>query len=87
MTVLSGIFLPLNLVVGFFGMNTQNLFFSKDASGTLYVVYILGALLSLALVAFPLFSFLERYILRKILGRIRIYRNLVENIKKLTHLD
>ena len=27
MTVISAIFLPLNLVVGFFGMNTQNLFF------------------------------------------------------------
>ena len=87
LTVLSGIFLPLNLIVGFFGMNTQNLFFSKDPSGTYYVVLILGTLLVLALVAFPLFSFVERYILRRILGRFRVYRTLVANIKKLTHLD
>ena len=86
LTILSGVFLPLNLVVGFFGMNTQNLFFSKDPSGTLYVLIILGVLLVAAMVTFPFIYFLERYILQKVMGRFRIYRTFMENIKKLTHL-
>lgn len=34
LTVISAIFLPLNLVVGFFGMNTGGLPFAKEPSGT-----------------------------------------------------
>lgn len=86
LTILSGVFLPLNLVVGFFGMNTQNLFFSKDPSGTLYVLIILGILLVAAMMTFPFIYFLERYILQKVLSRFRIYRTLMENLKKFTQL-
>ncbi|WP_024953837.1 CorA family divalent cation transporter [Sulfurospirillum arcachonense] len=41
LTVLSGIFLPLNLLVGFFGMNTTSLPFTKAEGGTYAVIFIL----------------------------------------------
>lgn len=41
LTILSGIFLPLNLIVGFFGMNTTSLPFTKTDGGTFFVLIIL----------------------------------------------
>ncbi|HGZ69857.1 MAG TPA: hypothetical protein ENK74_00475 [Nitratifractor sp.] len=35
LTLLSGIFLPLTLATGFFGMNTSGLPYTNDPSGTL----------------------------------------------------
>jgi len=40
LTLLSGLFLPLTLVTGFFGMNTGGLPFIEDTNGTLKVVVI-----------------------------------------------
>ena len=40
LTVLSGIFLPLTLLTGFFGMNTGGLPLTDNENGTLYVVLI-----------------------------------------------
>ncbi len=45
LTVISAIFLPVNLVVGFFGMNTENLFFTGNPNGTMIVSGIIVALL------------------------------------------
>lgn len=84
LTILSGIFLPLNLVVGFFGMNTENLFFAGDASGTLNVVTLLGVLFIVFLTIIPMIGFLERFILRRVLGRFNLYNKLIENIKNIT---
>jgi Mg2+ and Co2+ transporter CorA len=84
LTVLSGIFLPLNLIVGFFGMNTEGLFFSGNAAGTQNVVMLLGVLFVILLLLFPLVRFIEHYILNKILGRFNLYHNLVKGIKKIT---
>jgi magnesium transporter len=50
LTIVSAVFLPLNLVVGFFGMNTGSLPFT-DNGGTLDVVMILSVI-SLVLVLF-----------------------------------
>lgn len=58
LTVLSAFFLPLNLVVGFFGMNTTNLPFSKDVGGTFYVISILFVLV---LFTFLLILFLKKF--------------------------
>ena len=44
LTVISAIFLPLNLIVGFFGMNTEGLFFAGNANGTEMVVAILSGI-------------------------------------------
>jgi magnesium transporter len=41
LTLLSGIFLPLNLIVGFFGMNTTSLPFASELGGTHIVMWIL----------------------------------------------
>jgi len=41
LTLLSGIFLPLNLIVGFFGMNTTSLPFTVGDGGTYKVVWLL----------------------------------------------
>ena len=38
LTIISGIFLPLTLVTGFFGMNTGGMPLSDDPHGTLKVV-------------------------------------------------
>ena len=46
LTIISAIFLPLNLVVGFFGMNTSGLPFSQGSLGTLFAV---GVMIFLAM--------------------------------------
>ncbi|MFT7005194.1 MAG: magnesium transporter [Sulfurimonas sp.] len=38
LTIISAIFLPLNLVVGFFGMNTSGLPFASGANGTYFAI-------------------------------------------------
>jgi len=47
LTIISAIFLPLNLVVGFFGMNTSGLPFTDGASGTLSVILAMGSLMAI----------------------------------------
>lgn len=41
LTLLSGVFLPLNLIVGFFGMNTTSLPFTVNVGGTYNVIILL----------------------------------------------
>lgn len=84
LTILSGVFLPLNLVVGFFGMNTQNLYFNEDPQGTVNVVFLLVSLFVLLIAVFPLARIVEHYILRRLLGRFSLYNNLVDGIRKIT---
>lgn len=45
LTIISAIFLPLNLMVGFFGMNTSGLPFTQVPNGTSSVVTIMGILI------------------------------------------
>lgn len=45
LTIISAIFLPLNLVVGFFGMNTSGLPFTEGTSGTSSVIVLIVCLL------------------------------------------
>ncbi len=47
LTIISAIFLPLNLIVGFFGMNTSDLPFTEGPHGTLNVIITFGALVVL----------------------------------------
>ena len=50
LTIISAVFLPLNLLVGFFGMNTSGLpFTSSDQAGTIKVV---SLMLSLSILTF-----------------------------------
>jgi magnesium transporter len=48
LTIISAIFLPLNLIVGFFGMNTSGLPFSQGSSGTLYAFFLMLSLILLS---------------------------------------
>jgi magnesium transporter len=54
LTLLSAIFLPLNLIVGFFGMNTTSLPFTVDIGGTYSVMFVLAimSVLSTGLIYF-----------------------------------
>ena len=45
LTIISAVFLPLNLVVGFFGMNTSGLPFTQAPSGTYYAISIMISLI------------------------------------------
>ena len=46
LTIISAVFLPLNLIVGFFGMNTSGLPFTDGANGTLNVIVSLAFLIT-----------------------------------------
>ncbi len=56
LTLLSGVFLPLNLIVGFFGMNTTSLPFTVDAGGTYNVIMLLATSAIVAVVVTVLFK-------------------------------
>jgi magnesium transporter len=49
LTLLSAIFLPLNLIVGFFGMNTTSLPFTSSSGGTYLVMIILSLMTSVSI--------------------------------------
>ncbi len=83
LTVISGIFLPLNLIVGFFGMNTPGLYFLEDQQGTQKVIIFLIAVLLTFLVGFKIVQIIDRYLLRFILGRYDFYKNLTSKIEDL----
>jgi magnesium transporter len=85
LTVISGIFLPLNLIVGFFGMNTPGLFFSGDASGTEKVLFILLAVIVFCLMGFQIMKLANKYFLRFVLGRYSFYKNISNRIDELSH--
>lgn len=81
LTVISGIFLPLNLIVGFFGMNTPGLFFTEDKQGTQKVLIVLAAVLFTFMVGLKVVQIADRYLLRFILGRYDFYKNLTSKIE------
>jgi magnesium transporter len=58
LTILSGVFLPLNLIVGFFGMNTTSLPFTKNEYGTISVIFILIGVL---FISYALTILLKKY--------------------------
>lgn len=83
LTVLSGIFLPLNLIVGFFGMNTGGMYFKDDPAATTEVLLILATVLFISVLGIPVIHLIDRYILRIILGRYDFYKNISNKIDEL----
>lgn len=83
LTVLSGVFLPLNLIVGFFGMNTEGLLFKDNPHGTMYVLYTLSGILLLSLLGTNIFRVLDRLFLKRLLGRTSFYKRLDKSIGKI----
>jgi magnesium transporter len=87
LTILSAIFLPLNLVVGFFGMNTQGLFLSSSPIGTTIVAALLVGLFLFLIIGIPLMQKIELYVIRKILGKYDFYQNIAKHMKKFTPFE
>lgn len=52
LSVLSAIFLPLNLIVGFFGMNTNGLFLNGNKNATWYIFTLICLILVLGLIVY-----------------------------------
>lgn len=83
LTLISGIFLPLNLIVGFFGMNTSDLFFATGEQGTEKVLIILAGVLFLCLLGLKTFKSVDLYFLRFVLGRYNFYKSLHGRIEEI----
>ncbi len=81
LTLLSGIFLPLNLIVGFFGMNTEGLIFKDNPLGTMYVLYTLGGILLVSLLGFNLIKMIDRLLFRWWLGRSKVYNKMASKVE------
>ena len=86
LTLVSGIFLPLNLIVGFFGMNTENLFFKDHPQGTIYVVYLLCGVIFSLTIGLRLARFIDNTFLRRSLGKYRIYQSIFKNVEKIENI-
>jgi magnesium transporter len=84
LTIISGLFLPLNLVVGFFGMNTEKLYLAGNENGTNIVALILLGIIVVQLFFIPLFKVLDRFLLRYMLGRIDLYKKLNAKFDKIS---
>jgi len=84
LTIISGIFLPLNLIVGFFGMNTPGLFFLADPEGTQKVVWVLAGVFLFFLLGFKVVRVIDNYVLRFLLGRYDFYRNLTVKLDEIS---
>lgn len=84
LTIMSGIFLPLNIIVGFFGMNTENLFFKDNAQGTQYVLYLLAGSFVLMTIGIPLSKYFTKIIFSNILSRYDFYKRISRKWKGFT---
>ncbi len=84
LTVISGIFLPLNLIVGFFGMNTQGLIFTNDPDGTEKVIWVLVGVFLFFLLGFKVVRAIDNYVLRFLLGRYDFYRALTTRLDEIS---
>ncbi len=80
LTMISGIFLPLNLIVGFFGMNTEGLYFKGNPDGTQAVFSILLGIVGISLLGVPLVKMVDKYVLRILLGRYNFYKSIAHKI-------
>lgn len=83
LAIVSTIFLPLNLIVGFFGINTENLYFSGNPNATNYVVIILAVTFFIFIFALPAIRLIDQLILGRIFGRLKFYSKLSSKIEKM----
>ena len=87
LSVISGIFLPLNLIVGFFGMNTNGLFLAKDQDGTFVVFCLLIILFIVLLIGFPVIQFLNKVFVSKLLGKYEFYSKLSKKLERISEFN
>lgn len=84
LTLISGIFLPLNLIVGFFGINTPGLPLGQDPLGAEKVLIIMAGVLIVCLMGFQIVYWVDRYILRFLIGRYDFYKTISSRIDELS---
>lgn len=84
LTLISGVFLPLNLIVGYFGINTPGLPLLHDPLGSEKVLLILAGVLTFCLMGFKIIRLLDRYILRFLIGRYDFYKNISARLDELS---
>lgn len=82
LALVSTIFLPLNLIVGFFGINTENLFFNGNPKGTQYVMFILLGVFASLILFLPLIRLLDQWILGKLFGQSQFYARMALKMEK-----
>lgn len=73
LSIISAVFLPLNLIVGFFGMNTPGLYFLEHPEGTQQVVLLLISSFAGILILPFAYSFLRGIIFKRFFGRLSFY--------------
>lgn len=83
LAIVSTIFLPLNLIVGFFGINTENLYFANHPKGTQYVLVLLVGTFVALLIALPVIRFIDQLILRRLFSSSALYTRLSKRIERL----
>jgi magnesium transporter len=83
LTILSAIFLPLNLVVGFFGMNTEGLFFKDYPLGTQKVLFILIGTFVVAILGVKIVKVLDNYIFKSFFHKYDLYKNISKKLENL----
>lgn len=81
LTLLSGIFLPLNLIVGFFGMNTEGLFFKDNPQGTMMVVYILSGIFLAFILGSSVLKLVDRIFIKWWLGKTKLHSSIVKKLE------
>ena len=82
LSLISGIFLPLNLIVGFFGMNTSGLFLSSESNGTMIVFYTILSIFSFLLIGFPILNLINKLFVFRIFGRSSVYAKLSKKLER-----
>ena len=82
LSVISGIFLPLNLIVGFFGMNTNGLFLANNTNATMIVFYIIVSIFTFLLIGIPTLNFINKIFVSKVFGRYSVYAKLSKKLEK-----
>lgn len=81
LSLISGLFLPLNLIVGFFGMNTENLFFASQDNGTERVIMLMISVFCFLVLFIPTITFLDKILLSKVFGKTKYYEELIKKMK------
>lgn len=83
LSIISGVFLPLNLIVGFFGMNTQGLFLGSNPNASTIVLYVIISTFCVMLLGLPLLHFLDKLLVSKLLGRFKFYSKISGRLEQM----
>lgn len=84
LSVISGIFLPLNLIVGFFGMNTTGLFLSNHPNGTSIVFNSILGIFVFLLIGFPFLHVIDKYLFSKLFGKFSLYSRMSRRLENIS---